>query len=395
MSGMIVLLGWGNLKFVQQNQGGNNFLVNWMGTQSLVKENLSPYSDTVTTRIQREVYGRPALVGQEEEMRVTAPLYAAFLFLPFSLIQDFELARAMWMVVLELAVLLTVILSLRISNWQPGGLMVALFMVFSLFWYHGLRPLIAGNMIVLITFCAVFVLFLIRQKQDELAGIILALTTIQLQVILVFMVFIIFWSLINRRWKIIFWFFGTIVMLFMLSLFFRPNWFLEFLQQTISAAGSLSPSTPAQALEVLLPGVGYRMGLLISAVSVIVLILESFLARQARGSNLVWIASLTLVLGQWTNIKTDPAYFLVMLPALFLSLKMIQERWPGIGMWINLSLLLGLFVIPWWIFTDLTMYGNQVVESPLLFLVSPAIILSLLYWVRWWTKNPIKHTLQN
>ncbi len=73
MSGMIVLLGWGNLKFVQQNPGGNDFLVNWMGTQSLVKENLSPYSDTVTTRIQREVYGRPALVGQEEEMRVTAP----------------------------------------------------------------------------------------------------------------------------------------------------------------------------------------------------------------------------------------------------------------------------------------------------------------------------------
>jgi hypothetical protein len=102
-----------------------------------------------------------------------------------------------------------------------------------------------------------------------------------------------------------------------------------------------------------------------------------------------------LVLGQWINLKTDPIYFLVMLPALFLSIKMIQERWPHLSVWINGGVLLALFLFPWWIFTDLTIYGSQVVESPLLFFVSPAIFVILLYWVRWWTINPIKHTLKN
>lgn len=395
MIGLIALMVWGNLNFVKQNPGGFDFLSNWVGTQSLVKENISPYSDTAASRIQKQAYGRPAVIGKEDDLRVDYPLYSAFLFLPFSLVNDFELARALWMTFLEIALFFTVILSLRIVNWQPSSLMIVLLMVFSLFWYHSLRPLIAGNAVVLIAFCTVFVLFLINQKQDELAGIILALTTIQLQVVLVFMLFIIFWTIINRRWRITFWFFGTIVLLFILSLFFMPDWILQFLQEMVREPGLVLPATPAQALDVLLPGVGYRMGLLISAISGLVLVLEAFLAREASGTPLVWVGSLTLVLGQWVNIQTDPRYFLVMLPALFLSLKMIQDRWPGIGVWVNLGLLLVLFILPWWIFTDLTMYGSQVVESPLLFFVSPAILVILLYWVRWWTKNPIKHTLKN
>ncbi len=393
--GFIGLMVWGNLNFVKQNPGGNDFLVNWIGTQSLVKENLNPYSDTVANRIEKQAYGRPAVVGEELELRVSYPLYSAFLFLPFSLINDFELARAIWMTVLEVALFFTVLLGLRISNWQPSLLMIVLLMVFSLFWYHGLRPLIAGNAIILIAFCAVFVLFLINQKQDELAGIILALMTIQLQVVVIFIVLILFWSFINRRWRVVFWFFSSIILLIVLSLFFKPTWMIQFLQELVRQPSLVLPSTPAQALELLLPGIGYRMGLLISALSAFILVLEAFLARKARGTSLVWVASLTLVLGQWINIKTDPIYFLVMLPALFLSLKMIQERWPSFGLWINLGLLLILFVLPWWIFTDLTLYGRQVVESPLLFFVSPAIFIILLYWVRWWTKNPIKHTLDN
>ncbi len=319
----IGLMVWGNLNFVKQNPGGNDFLVNWIGTQSLVKENLNPYSDTVANRIQKQAYGRPAVVGEELELRVSYPLYSAFLFLPFSLVNDFDLARAIWMTFLEIALFFTVILSLRISNWHPSMLTTVLLMVFSLFWYHGLRPIIAGNAIVLIVFCVVFVLFLIIQKQDELAGIILALTTIQIQVVLAFIILILFWSLINRRWRIVFWFFGTITLLIVLSLFFKPTWIIQFLQELVREPGLVLPSTPAQALEVLLPGIGYRMGLLISAISALILALEAFFARDARGTALVWVGSLTLVLGQWINIKTDPIYFLVMLPALFLSLKMI------------------------------------------------------------------------
>jgi hypothetical protein len=94
--GVLAALTWGNYRFTQQNPGGNDFLVHWMGTRTFLREGISPYSDEVALRIQTFAYGHPAS-GEEHELRVAYPLYSIVVFLPFALIPDFALARALWM----------------------------------------------------------------------------------------------------------------------------------------------------------------------------------------------------------------------------------------------------------------------------------------------------------
>ncbi len=126
---------WSNYQYTLKNPGGNDFLVHWVGTRVLFFDGISPYSDEAALQIQTLAYGRPARPG-EHELRVAYPLYSVVFFLPFALISDFHLARAVWMTVLEAALIGITLLSLRLCRWKPSPLMLAGLLIFSLLWYH-------------------------------------------------------------------------------------------------------------------------------------------------------------------------------------------------------------------------------------------------------------------
>ena len=71
---VLAMITWANYQFVQENPGGTDFLVHWMGTRALLIDGLSPYSDTVAERIQTYAYGRQAQSG-ENELGIAYPLY--------------------------------------------------------------------------------------------------------------------------------------------------------------------------------------------------------------------------------------------------------------------------------------------------------------------------------
>lgn len=385
---------WGNISYVTKNPGGNDFLVHWVATQNFVYESISPYSDTTALEIQTMVYGRAARPG-EHELRPAYPLFSIFLFLPFGLIKNYFISRAIWMTVLEISLFLSVFLLIKVTQLKLDKLLLAAVFVFSIFWYHGLRALINGNAVVLLLFCFVLCIYAIQVKQDELAGIVLGLTMIKPQVGFAFILFIMFWSLINKRYKIIFWFLGSLTMLIVLSLFLSPTWPIQFLQEVLRYPGYNPPGTPATALAQIMPGIGNRVGLAISILSAIVLMIEWFLGRKSAGIEFVWICSVTLILGQWLNIQTDPGNFIVMLPGLFVVFRLVDDRWPNFGSLINFIILGVLFVVPWGIFLFTLSNEYQPIQSPIMFFPVPVLILLALYWVRWWAKNPVKHVLIN
>ena len=101
LTGVLVGLFFANYQYTQNNPGGNDFLVHWVGTQDFIRNGDSPYSETTTLKIQEMVYGRAAL-PEEHPLRVAYPLYSIFLFMPFALISDYFVARALWMMFLEI-----------------------------------------------------------------------------------------------------------------------------------------------------------------------------------------------------------------------------------------------------------------------------------------------------
>lgn len=385
----LVGLTWGNLRYVRQNPGGNDFLVHWTGTRLFLTRNISPYSDEAALEIQRLAYGRPAQPG-EHELRFAYPFYSILFFFPFAFIADFGLARALYMTLLEVGLIGIALFSLRASRWRPGLVMTGVMLVFSLTWYHGLRPLINGNAVILVGLGLVASFLAVRHKSDELAGIILAFCTIKPQVVLIPGLFLLFWTLGQRRWKMLFWFVGTVGLLSAISALLMGDWILQNIREVLRYPSYNPPGTPGQALATWMPSLGSRIGVGISILVGVILVVEWILSVRRGEAGLAWVFALTLVLSQWSGLQNDPGNYVVLYPALPVIFKALEERWRHVGRVITILTLLLLLVGIWLIFLGTVEQSYQPIQSPVMIFVLPGILLSLLYWVRWWAIAPPK-----
>lgn len=376
-----------NFRYASQNPGGNDFLVHWVGTRMFLTEGVSPYSDEAALEIQTMVYGRAARPG-EHELRVAYPLYSVVVFLPFALIQDFTWARAAWMTVLELGLVLLSYFSMRLIRWRPGALMLGAFFLFSVTWYHALRPLILGNAVILVALGVVATLLAMRNNLDELAGVLLALTTIKPQVVVLAVVLIVLWSLVQRRWKVVFWFFGTLLFLVGLSFLLLPDWLRQNVAEILRYPGYNPPGTPGAALASFWPAIGKRLGYALTGVLALFLLVEWAIARRLSFRMFLWTFCLTLTISQWIGVQTDPGNFIVLMPVLTLVFAGIQGRWKRLGtVWVILAMLFvggGL----WALFLATLENSYQPIQSPLMFFPLPLFLFVMLYWVRWWAMRP-------
>jgi hypothetical protein len=96
-----------------------------------------------------------------------------------------------------------VFLSLRLASWKPAPVLLALLLLFSLFWYHGLRSLVNGNAVILVAVGLVAGLLALRAGSEELAGVLFAFTTIKPQVVVLVLAFVCIWGLFQGRWRLV------------------------------------------------------------------------------------------------------------------------------------------------------------------------------------------------
>ncbi len=381
---MLGALGWANYRFAALSPGGNDFLVHWTGTRAFLLEGLSPYSDAVAVRIQQRAYGHPARPG-EHELRVAYPLYSTLFFAPFALIGDYTLARAAWMTVLQIGLLLLAWLSLRITRWRPVPWLLGAYLLFVLTWYHGVRPVVNGNAVVLVALFLTGAVLALRRGQDELAGILLAAATIKPHLALLPMLFILWWGSSHRRWRLLVWTGGFTLFLAALGMLFLPDWPLQNLREVLRYTAYNPPTTLQAALREWLPGVGRQLGWLLSGGLTLLLLAEWVMAWGKPFRWFVWTFGLTLVIAQWIGITTDPGNFILLLLPLTLVFAEFEHRYGGSARWWSLASLVGLLVGLWYLFlVTLKPVNGQPQQSAVMFLPLPLFLFWGLYWVRWW-----------
>ncbi len=385
----LVALTYANHYYAVRNPGGNDFLVHWVGTRALLVDGISPYSDEVAGRIQTMVYGRLAQAG-EHQLRVAYPLYSITLFLPFALIPDFVIARSVWMTVLELGLIGLSIFCMRLVDWRPGLGMTTGFILFSLFWYHGMRPLINGNAVILVVFFAVAGLACIRGRAEELAGVFFAFMTIKPQLALIFLLYITFWGISNQRWRLLGWMFGTVTLLSIVSTMLIPDWLLQNLREVVLYPKYNPPGTPAAIFAEWMPATGQRIGLGLTIILSLVLLVEWFLSRRYEFRGFLWVCCLTLTVSQWIGIQTDPGNFIILLPVLTLLFSVIDERYRHMGKYFIVFLMITLLIGLWWLFLGTISYEYQPIQSSVMFFPLVGLCLLLLFWVRWWAIHPTR-----
>jgi hypothetical protein len=380
---IFALLTAANYVFAKQNPGGTDFLVHWMGTRNFFQTGTSPYSDDTALKIQTMVYGRAAQAG-EHQLRVAYPLYSIFLFAPFALFGNFTFARALWMSLLELCLFGIAYFSIKLTYWKPKTWLIGLFILFTIFSYHGMRPLINGNAVILVTFLMVLILLAIRNKNDEVAGIMLAVITIKPQNALLFLAFIFFWALINKRHKLLTWFAGTMVILFGFSFLLVPTWITQNLREILLYPTYNPDGTVGAVLKTAWGAIGDRLSIGLTLVLLVSLFGEWWIARHASMRQLLWVSFLTIAISQWIGIQTDPGNFILLYPGVFFCFYMIADRW-GKKSDLFFIIFSAVVTIGIWVLFLLTLQKSyQPIQSPIMFFPMPIIAFALLYWVRWW-----------
>jgi hypothetical protein len=346
-------------------------------------EGKSPYSDEAAEAIQSLAYGRPAGPG-EFEFRADFPLYATFFFLPLGLIRDFTLARACWMTMLELGVILLAWLTLVLIRWRVSRRSLLWFFFFSLGWYYGLRPILGGNLAIMIGVTMNGALLALRSGREELTGILLALSTIKPLLVLLPLTFILFWTLAQGKWRVMLWFAITVGLLSVVSALFIPDWPIQNLREILLFHGQGQLNTLGSIMAGWFPAAGNRLGLVVSGFLGLVLILEWLFALKREFRWFLWTVGLTLTASQWIGIRTEPGNFIILTAPLFLVFSAWDERWGRTGR-ILIGICMLLFLVgPLLVYWDAYVSSPQSLQPPVLFIVLPLFLLIGLYWTRWW-----------
>jgi hypothetical protein len=381
----IVLVSYLNFLFVKANPGGKDFLVQWVGSKMLIVNEVSPYIEESHNAIMQtaEIQG---ISAHEDDLRFHYPLYSIIVFFPFALIPDYLFARAIWMTVLELSVLGSIWLFQNLFDIKPNNYLTILFLILFAFGFHGVFPMVNGDVIVLIGLFIVASLIMIKNGEDEIAGVLLAFTTIQGQSLIVFYVFLLYWVIRNHRWNIALWFLITIILLSASSLLFIPSWILEYLRLTIQYPAYAPFSTPGRALAALwFPLFGIRIGWILSGLLVLILLLEWRNAGSRSFRIFLWLVSLSILCSQWIGIPSEPSNYLLIYIGLALISTNMAGRW-GIMASVYTAVAIGFIFLGIWLIylNTIEFYQINYALHPIFVFPLPIVTFLGLYWIRWW-----------
>lgn len=389
---LLVGVTWGlyqaNLGFARANPGGYDLLARWGGGRAVLEFRGNPYSEEVTAEIQRLYYGGRTARANEDQVLFAYPYYVLALVAPFAITEDFVVARAAWMTLLEISLLVIALVSLRWAEWRPRPLLLGGYVLFSVLWYLAVRGVILGNPAVMVALFIALALFAIQRQADEWAGICLALATIKPQMVVVLLAFVLAWALMQRRVRILTAFAIALGVLVGFSFWLEPAWFGGFLRQVAAYPGYTHPATPAGIMQQWWGHPGLLLGWGLSA-AVALLVLRDWAAVLRRPVELFpWGAALALVATFLVGVPNPTANQLALLPVLPLLFALWQERWPQLAPWLTAACLLLLGGGLWWLHLATLLQADQPTENLILHFPLPLFLLLALYWMRWWALHP-------
>jgi hypothetical protein len=360
------------------------FLVPWLGARTLLQYGDSPYGEPATQRAQVVFYGRLAAQGQEP-LILWLPLPLELLYFPFALLPDYVLARAIWTTCLELAMLALGYLCLQVTGWKPGRLLIPLILLFPLFWVYGAFSLLSGSAAGFIALALAGYLLALRGERDELAGGLLILLVGAPRLTGFLALFLFWWIIYRRRWRVLWGFFMGIAVLLGLSFLLIPDWFLPFLRGLLAHLPYNPGFIPSGILASWSPAVGQRLGWAVAAGLLLILIFEWRNSLKKDFRVLLWTVSLTVAVTPLMGIPMVPMDYPILFLPLIMFLAILSERRPWVKRWGIAGILLVLFLTGTWYLTLSLIRANAYADLTYILIILPPVLLGLgLGWMRWW-----------
>jgi hypothetical protein len=376
--------------FTSKYPGANDFYSRWGGARAFWVNGLNPYSEEATLQIQRGIYGRPARAN-EDPGPFAYPFYVAILIWPLVYL-PYAWASAIWLSLLELALLAAAFLTITMYGWRPPLWLTAFSAIWVIIFYHGARTIILGQVAGLVYLCLALCLWALHRRADALAGVALALSTIKPQMVYLLIPFLLWWGWRQKRWQFIGYFSATLVALVGLSLLFVPSWLADFFNQLVTfrsyqALGYTNIGSPIWIIShVYWPALG-SLGEAIISILLLIFTGYCWLRYRNQPQAFHWLVGLTLLTTNLITPRAATTNYVVLLFPLFLFFVILSRRVSQGNGWVVAIQLAGLFGL--WALFFVTLEGNF--EGPLLYLPLPLLVLAamLLYRRQFMAASPI------
>ena len=385
-------LTWANTLYVRTHPGEKDFFVPWLAARTFIQYGDSPYSEPSAQRAQIVYYGHLA-TDNESPLYLWLPLPVELVYFPFALVQDYAVARGLWMTFLEIALVALAIFSVQVTGWKAGRILLPFILVLSVLWVYGFFSLIDGSAVIFVVLALVGFLLALRTEHDELAGALLCILLSAPRLTGGLLLFLAWWIIYHRRWRVVGGFFMLLAFLLVLSFFLLPDWFIPFLHgaalQNISYPGVSTISIFASWSPVL----GLRLGWVLSLGLLFILFLEWGFAIQRDFRRFLWIVSLTLASTVLLGIPVIPRDLVLLFFPLISLASILAQRWPRF-LWIGAAAFTLMLVFGglWLLVSRLS--PSSVAGTETLMLVLPVLLVVGLYWVRWWVVRSEPETLE-
>jgi hypothetical protein len=373
---------WGTWRyFTTVVPGGNDFMAHYSVWEAYFRKGLNPYSDEAALYSQNAIRGRPALPG-EDQNRLTYPFYSFIVHAPF-IIFDYPLARALYMTLLQGALIAGVALTLHLHGWRPKPWLLAAVVVWTALHYPEARGIILGQFAIVGFAAVVGALYCLRADWDAAAGCLLVVATVKPTLVFLVIPFLLLWAAAQRRWRFVAAFAATLGGAMVLSWLMLPSWLGDWLARIGDYPSYTVGQSPVWLLaHQALPFLGAGGEVLITAALLGSLAWSWWRAARAseRAAEFQWTLGWTLLVSALVVPRSATTnYVMLLLPTLWV-LAALERRVRG-GGWLVLAILVISLVGNWWLHFA-TVVGNQ--EQPILYVPWPLLLgLSLLAGRRW------------
>ena len=391
---VVFVLALGNYSLAKILPDGGEFYLLRTGARSFLYDHIEPYSGTIPTLVQEQVYGRAALPGEDIYI-LDIPFHLMLIYFPLALFPDALIARAFWMALTEISLVGMVFFGLRVLNRQTPFFINALIFIGCVTSFYTYQSLLEGSPTLLLALACVGIWLSLFSGLDELAGALAVLASFQWEISGPFILFVFLWVYWEKRWR----FFAGVAMLgfllFAISLFIYPGWFFPFLRASWNSIQVGYGFSVHGIVEQYWPMYGNLLGWGITIALIILLGYEWRATRGADFQRVIWAICLTVAATPLLGIPIEIDQLVFLTVPVILVVLIARERWRKIGFGIFLGLLLYFFGIPWFINVQGIPFKTKLTVEEITFLFWPISTFIGLYWIRWWMVRPPRTWLEN
>ncbi len=379
---LVVILTLVNTWLTGGQVSNNEFLPGWNAARSWIEEGNSPYSVETSRQAQLLVYQREARIRiGEDPLHFTQPVHAIYFYTIFGFLK-FPIAMGLWMTISEILLVAAILILFEITGAKGALWYQAVIVGFLTASYFSIRAFSTGDIYPLILFMYTALYWAIKMGKERIAGIFLALTTIQPGVGILLNLFILIWSIRQKKNRLWITYLLALMVMIAIGTYLIPGWFIDWLKQLWAIPGILEWKSEAlRTLVKLVPGIGDRV-LIISTILIILYLLYNWartdstrFAEVLRCLNITWILSILLL-----PISSGVMQMLLF-PAIIQVLQVFRTRFGRRGERISIGVV-AFIAVGSWVLYLLTRHGIQ--ESHAMLLPLPFLLLAGFWWSRWW-----------